>query len=511
MFEEEKDDAITQLFRRSEPNLGEEMPSASVWERIEKRMNAQATANTEPPNTSNPSLTIQTNNKAVAPTSARIRPKFFYAAAAMLACVLSLGAVWQMFYLSPQDKILADMRANPKTDAASPTNSDLSEVLPASDAERIERYKIEDSVQALELGKGSTGESEKPSDKPQPLALDMDISPKTTTTVVKGDDNKKASDLKVSPSPNIAPAPVTNDRKAPVEVLDPNKSSKSSANSGGNLAPVIVPSNSSTNINTTTAENANSGISADDIAEERNLAVKVEQYAMPPSPQADVQRIAKADKKSIEEADDMEIAVVADSKGMSARKESSNKKEASRSKTNSVQSRATAPSRDPEMRAEGKAAKIHPRLQMFSWLVGRWSEQRVDGVSYEEWQIKNNYSIIGKGYKLKDGDKLFEENMMIFFDEKLQQIFLSISIDDHKTPTIYLLTGNESDQLTFINDQIDNGQPQKISFQRTPTGYTVVIANEKSELKIEQQSFLNHRNAVSNTRAQRNLQPAGRN
>lgn len=498
MFEEEKDDALMQLFRRSEPNLGEEMPSSSVWDRIEKRLNAQPVAtDTEAPTKSPPNhLTIETNaNAANAAAEVRMRPRFFYAAAAVLACVLSLGAVWQMFYLSPQDKVLADMRSAEKANATAPKSGELSEVLPVNEAERQALYKIEDSMQALNLAKND-GNDAPPRERPQPLLITDE--PEKTNTLASGGGNNSA--------PLPAPSPSKSADNKPTDVhsysltnptVEPSKSTTNGA--------AVVPST------TTTAKTAksdtayNGGISADDFAMEESDNVKTEQkFASPPNTQAD--------KLALEEAEDLAVVEAARAKG-SARKEKDalDKKEA-RTRTNAtIQQRNAAANPNSAPRTlDEKAVKIHPRLQMFAWLLGRWSEQRVDGTSYEEWQLKSNTIITGKGYKIKDGDKLFEETMMIFFDEKLQQIFLSISIDDHKTPTFYLLTGIEGDQITFKNDQVDNGQPQKITFQRTPTGYTVVVANEKTELKTEQQSFLNHRNAVSNTRAQRNLQPAGR-
>jgi hypothetical protein len=129
------------------------------------------------------------------------------------------------------------------------------------------------------------------------------------------------------------------------------------------------------------------------------------------------------------------------------------------------------------------------------------------GISYEEWTIKDANTLYGRGYKTKGKDRLFEESMTIKLDENLQQIFLQIAVDDYKQPVLYMLTGINPEELTFSLDMPSNDYPEKIIFQRSISGYTIITHNSNRELSPSQQSFLNNRNMVNTQRAVRNMLP----
>jgi hypothetical protein len=470
MFEDEKDDAISQLFLRSERNLEKDLPSAGLWARIEKKLDQEAAS---------PLQVVK------APTTAgnvgRWNPRYWLAAASVAACLLSAVAVWRMFDMSPQEKTLAAMDTQKSAQpTATATNKDISAELAINNIEKEAAYKSEDSAIAAKISSSTVYAD--PAVEPQKQAKPIVLSPVF--------ESPSAVTITQSPTKLDLPTPSP---VAPITDIVKDDRRKSS--------PSI--------------DDSNAGISADDVVV-NNASVQSNRYILPPTTQADNENLVLAEKNistTAEERDFSDIAVTNKSSGAirsrtqaegKAKKkgvaEREDKKIASPTTTTTMAKGSTPTPSSPSASFD----KINPRLSIFIWLVGKWSENRHDGISYEEWQIKNRNTLTGKGYKIKDGDKLFEENMTIFFDERNQQTYLSLSVDDYKEPIVYTLSRSVGDELVFTRD-IQGTYPERIVFQRTKEGYAMIFANEKAELSITQQTFLQHRNAVNNHRATRNL------
>jgi hypothetical protein len=452
MFEDEKDDAISQLFLRSERNLEKDLPSEGLWARIEKKLDHDSATH----------LKVE---KTVATGSiARWNPRYWLAAASVAACILSAVAVWRMFDMSPQENVLADMTVRPTSSQSAPIAADnnISAELPINNVEKEATYKSEDSAAKISNGVSYNAKSLESTKKASPIVLTPIADLPTTITITQS-----AAKMETPVVPNTEFA------------YEARKSS----------APSVK-------------DDANMGISADDIKIPmvNNANIQSNRYISPPAPQADKEKIVLSERNVsdniLEERDYAENNTVAAKGALRSRNESKNKASDAKADRKSP-SIATMPS-------DVIFDKINPRLSIFIWLVGKWSETRHDGVSFEEWQIKNRNTLIGKGYKVKDGDKLFEEHMTIFFDEKNQQTYLSLNVDDFKDPIVYTLSRSVGDELVFTRD-IQGQYPEKIIIQRTLDGYAIILANEKAELTTTQQRFLNQRNAVSNYRATRHL------
>lgn len=459
MFEDEKDDALTQLFKRSEANLDKDLPSADLWSRIETRLDQAAPA--------------QPLKITKAPIS---RPRYLMAAAAALACVLSVGAVWKFFELSPSQKALAELQ---KTSAplAEDRPEEHSLELPVNEIEKEAKYKSEDSAQAAQLSPSSDDKTTATISKPKMLKLTNTAADLPNVTISQPTVNVRSTSgntIKTSVNPVPVPvAPIAEAKKPTVEITkDFDMPSKTTTDNNAGLAFEEVPIVNSSSII----------------------------YSAPPISTADQQKISAVEKRQQKEAiSDIAFEDEIINKDNAARTASIK----SRNSSKNERAKTSAPSANDG----GSFDKINPRLVMFSWLIGQWSENRADGISREEWQLKNRNTIIGRGYKIKDKDKLFEENMTIYFDENLQQTYLSLNVDDFKKSIVYALSRIEGDQMVFLRES-QGAYPEKVIIQRTKEGYTVIFANEAAELTMTQQSFLNHRNAVSNYKAVRNLRKA---
>lgn len=149
--------------------------------------------------------------------------------------------------------------------------------------------------------------------------------------------------------------------------------------------------------------------------------------------------------------------------------------------------------------------KIHPRIQLFEWLLGEYEDQTPEaGTSIERWRLLGPNVIEGIAVLKKGEDKIFEERMRIFYDEDLRQVFLDLPLDDSRLPARYMLSQFDTERIIFEqNDQSD--LPNKIILQPSLQGYTLIILQERGFLKSGQQQYLQHRNRLSNVRAIRDL------
>jgi hypothetical protein len=452
MFEDEKDDALTQLFKRSEANLDKDLPSADLWSRIENRLDQAAPA--------------QPLKITKAPTA----QSRYWMAAAALACVLSVGAVWKFFELSPSQKALAELQ-KASAPLAEDRNKEHSLELPVNEIEKEAKYKSEDSAQAAQLSPSSDDKTTATISKPKMLKLTNTAANLPNVTISQPTINAHStSSGTTNMIVNPAPLPIVEAKKPIAEThKELEAPSKTATDNNAGLAFEEVPIVNSSNII----------------------------YSAPPISTADQKQISAVEKRQQKEA----ISDIAFEDEI-ANKDNGARAPSIKSRNNAKSERAKTAA--PSANDGGSFDKINPRLVMFSWLLGQWSESRADGISREEWQLKNRNTIIGKGYKIKDKDKLFEENMTIYFDENLQQTYLSLNVDDFKKSVVYALSRVEGDQLVFLRES-QGAYPEKVIIQRTKEGYTVIFANEAAELTMTQQSFLNHRNAVSNYKAVRYL------
>jgi hypothetical protein len=151
--------------------------------------------------------------------------------------------------------------------------------------------------------------------------------------------------------------------------------------------------------------------------------------------------------------------------------------------------------------------KLCEPLQKFHWILGQWIDKEEEGgQSTEQWVISDFNTLVCVGMKVKSKAKIFEDKTFLYFDAALNQVFLKITLDDSRKQVLYQLTNQDSDRLYFVQDS-DATYPQKIIFQRDLKGYTVITLNEKGFISTNVQSYLEHRNRVSQVRAIRKFVP----
>lgn len=157
---------------------------------------------------------------------------------------------------------------------------------------------------------------------------------------------------------------------------------------------------------------------------------------------------------------------------------------------------------------------LHNRLQIFEWLIGTWKDtKQYAGTSYEEWTVKDPYTLLGKGYVVNESKntRLFQEQIRITYNKDLRQVYLITSLDGNGKEVDYMLTGYDESTGEYIFQQADYAEyPERVILKQDSKtgGFATIIVDKsmkKNTLNIEQQRYLDNRNHVSGERSIRNL------
>jgi hypothetical protein len=452
---DDKDDSLSRLFRDSQNNLDSEMPSRAVWDKIEARLDA------------NPSVKIPIKNVFLQFT------RRYAVAASLILGLASVGLVWAMFSNTNTKHNLTEIQQKEKNLALSNTPKSINE-LPVNQKEAEAIYKKEDSTQAANLEYLKTNNQPKETNEiPSELRITKPQNKPLPTVVIENSTTVDKNNSLLSNTIAILKTAETEktdnkpDNKADILNFELNSVKDNAGDFPNDVSDNVVVINNAKKIveKKVDSKKDNSNIN----------------YASPISPSVD-------EVKNINS-----IALEETAKSENQGKNPTNK----------------AKNRNKPNKEAAYAQKLNPRMKMLAWLVGKWQDDsRYDGISYEEWTIKDANTLQGRGYKLKNKDRIFDETMTIRLDENQQQIFLQMSVDDYKTPVLYMLSGINPEELTFSLDMPSNDYPEKIILQRSLAGYTMITYNSSKELSSNQQSFLNNRNVVNTQRAVRNMRPS---
>jgi hypothetical protein len=171
------------------------------------------------------------------------------------------------------------------------------------------------------------------------------------------------------------------------------------------------------------------------------------------------------------------------------------------------QANSTKPIMKNKSQKKDNVQRLEGKMQIFEWILGQWIDlEEEGGVSTENWRRINNYSIECLATKIKDKNKIFEERLTIYFDQKMNQVFLKMPVDDYKKSMLFMLVSYDTENIVFEQRE-DPVMPDKVIFQRSINGFSTIITKGRDNLKPAQQSYFEQRNRVSNTRILRLLSP----
>jgi|GEM_PF-861370 len=147
-----------------------------------------------------------------------------------------------------------------------------------------------------------------------------------------------------------------------------------------------------------------------------------------------------------------------------------------------------------------------PEVAVFQWLIGQWKETLASGESYEEWVVKNEFTIEGKAYLMVDGKKTFPESMKI---QKIGgDVFYILSLDASEKPLRFKLKTNSAKGAVFENEKVATSSQIILKTDGTKTEFTTIYQSQPGrELPPLQLNYLRQRNQLleNNQKATRTL------
>ena len=121
------------------------------------------------------------------------------------------------------------------------------------------------------------------------------------------------------------------------------------------------------------------------------------------------------------------------------------------------------------------------------FFIGTW---KVEGKeTYEVWEVFENNSLIGYGYKMKEGEKIILENLSISMEQG--KIIYSATVSDQNNGSTIPFVLNPDTLQGFSFENIDHDFPKKIIYKKisdTELAVQVLGANDQGfKLKLIKQ------------------------
>ncbi|MFK8104409.1 MAG: DUF6265 family protein [Saprospiraceae bacterium] len=142
-------------------------------------------------------------------------------------------------------------------------------------------------------------------------------------------------------------------------------------------------------------------------------------------------------------------------------------------------------------------------LSLFKWLIGQWHGTTNSGLSIEQWQLKNEFTIEGTGFIIVNGDTTFTEGMRI---QKIDQdVYYILTLDQSKKPVRFRLKSYQNQQAVFENAEL--AFPNQVILQQNNfNNFSTILQNSApAQIQSDQQLYIQNRNLIQNEQAVRNL------
>lgn len=102
------------------------------------------------------------------------------------------------------------------------------------------------------------------------------------------------------------------------------------------------------------------------------------------------------------------------------------------------------------------------KLEKAAWLIGKWQNSSIEGISQEIWEKKNDSTFIGVSFFVVGKDTVSSESISL--EERGKNLFYIPTVKNQNggEPIIFTLTSLNSNQLVFENPSHDF--PQKVTY-----------------------------------------------
>lgn len=126
-------------------------------------------------------------------------------------------------------------------------------------------------------------------------------------------------------------------------------------------------------------------------------------------------------------------------------------------------------------------------IEKANWLLGNWQNSSTDGKYHENWEKKNDSTLIGSSYFIVGNDTVSSE--CISLEERGYEMFYIpiVKNQNDEKPIIFTLTSLNNSQLVFENPNHDF--PQKITYSQVTSDSLVAVISGLVKGKEKSQNF----------------------
>lgn len=102
-------------------------------------------------------------------------------------------------------------------------------------------------------------------------------------------------------------------------------------------------------------------------------------------------------------------------------------------------------------------------IDQFAWLTGLWEMRSGNEVRYESWELANDTTLLGTGFKIRQADTVVLESLMLVFDKSTYWYIPTVPDQNDGKPVSFRLSSSTEKKFVFENPQHDF--PQRIIYE----------------------------------------------
>jgi hypothetical protein len=126
--------------------------------------------------------------------------------------------------------------------------------------------------------------------------------------------------------------------------------------------------------------------------------------------------------------------------------------------------------------------KTYVEIEKVSWLIGNWENITEEGKLSETWEKKNDSTLVGESYFIRDKDTLHSERIEL--SQKEEELFYIpiVKGQNNNKPVTFKLTLATENEFTFENPTHD--YPQKIVYKMVNASNILATISGKQQGKV---------------------------
>lgn len=131
--------------------------------------------------------------------------------------------------------------------------------------------------------------------------------------------------------------------------------------------------------------------------------------------------------------------------------------------------------------------KTYMEIEKVSWLIGNWENITEEGKLSETWEKKNDSTLVGESYFIREKDTLHSERIEVLQKGEDLLYIPTVKGQNNDKPVTFKLTLATENEFTFENPAHD--YPQKIVYKMVNANSLVATISGKQQGKNSTESY----------------------